>query len=281
MRTYLAGILMIILASSAIAQNDGTIDKDVFDKAKVNRLDKQGQKHGYWTRKYENGKTAYEVFFNHGKPVGEHRRYIETGQLYASVLFDNTGYAKAKLYDENGKLNAEGFYQNQKRDSVWTFYNEKGILLSKERYRNGEKNGVAYKFYPDGTPIEERKWVNGEENGMWKQYFEDGKPRLEARVSGGKLNGYYLQYHRGGGLYVKGQYKDDLKTGIWVYNGTKGKREVEFVDGAPKNKAVLDSLEQEEFKMLEKNAPLIRDNLKNELNNSLDKWGINADQIIK
>ena len=282
---YLTAVL-ICLSVNVLAQNNGkTVDRKSsdtgFDKSKINQVDSQGQKHGFWTRKYKNGQVAYEVYFNHGKPVGEHKRYTENGTMYAHLIFDNKGYAKAKLYNDNGKLGATGFYFDKKRDSTWIFFSKNGDMIAKESYKKGVRHGYSRKYFDNGNVLEENRYIDGVEDGIWKQYYEDGTPRLEGRVSDGKLHGYYLQYKPTGALYIRGKHKDGLKDGIWKYNTIRGKKQIEYIAGEPTNKNVLDSLEQNEFQRLEQNADKERERLRKDLRETLGKWGLPSDQYVK
>jgi len=49
----------------------------------VNQTDAGNLKQGYWERYYPNGKPMYQGYFRDDVPVGEMKRYYESGNLQA------------------------------------------------------------------------------------------------------------------------------------------------------------------------------------------------------
>ena len=68
---------LVYAINSAFAQTD-----TVF-----NQVDKNNMKQGYWKKDFPNGKLMYKGFFKNNKPVGEMRRYYETGELKAILNY--------------------------------------------------------------------------------------------------------------------------------------------------------------------------------------------------
>ena len=108
-----AVFILISFADLAFGQNDT-----------INQVDKLNLKQGYWTKKYPNGKKAYEGRFKDDKPIGEFKRFREDGTLKVALNYNNTGnYSKATFYSSDGKVVAEGFYADKNKDSLWQYYN--------------------------------------------------------------------------------------------------------------------------------------------------------------
>src|SRR6056297_497364 len=101
-------ILLMTLAVPSTAQNE---------------LDEQGRKTGHWEVTYPDGTLRYKARFVEGKPEGMMKRYAPDGRLVAQLNFREGGdRCYAHLYRENGNLAAEGVYDRQEKDSVWTYY---------------------------------------------------------------------------------------------------------------------------------------------------------------
>ncbi|MBN1251280.1 MAG: toxin-antitoxin system YwqK family antitoxin [Bacteroidales bacterium] len=228
---------------------------------KVNQTDTKGLKQGFWTKKYPNGVTAYEVYFKDNKPVGDYKRYHENGKLNAFLKYDsNSEFAQAKLYDENGELIAEGIYHGKLRDKEWIFYN-KAKKISVETYIDGKKNGDSKTFYENGSVSEEKHWENDIENGVWRQFYDNEKLKLETRIDNGLRNSAYYTYYQNGKFEIKGKYINDIMEGVWIYYDVNGKiiQEIEYLNGKAKNQKELDEKEQEAFKKLEENRKRLKD----------------------
>ncbi|MCF6242806.1 MAG: toxin-antitoxin system YwqK family antitoxin, partial [Bacteroidales bacterium] len=222
---------------------------------KVNQVDEQGRKQGFWTKKYRNGVTAYEVTFKDDKPIGEYKRYHENGKLYAFLIYDDKGdWADAKLYDEDGELIGEGKYYGKLKDGLWKYY-DKGAKVAEENFTMGKKNGQSKTYFRNGQMSEEKNWKDNVENGVWRQYYENGKKRLETKIDMGVRNSVYYVYYQNGRLKIRGQYKNDLMDGKWIYYDTDGKvlKEIVYHNGKAENEDELEKEEQEIFKQFEIN----------------------------
>ncbi len=225
-------------------------------KMSVNKIDENGKKQGFWTKKYKSGVVAYEVYFKDDKPVGTHKRYHPNGKLMAVLVFDDNGeWADAELFDENASLMAKGKYRNKKKEGLWMLYKDTatvGII----NYKGGEKHGISKTFYADNGRISEQKnWDNGVENGIWRQYYHNGKKRLESKVENGKRNGLYLMYHDNGRIKTKGAFKNDIMDGAWIYYDVNGKQldVITYTNGKADKQEEMDRKQIEILKKLEEN----------------------------
>ncbi len=222
----------------------------------VNKIDKNGKKQGFWTKKYKSGVVAYEVYFKDDKPVGTHKRYHSNGKLMAILVFDDSSeWSDAQLFDENASLIAKGKYKNKQKHGLWTLYKDTSIV-SKINYLDGKKHGLAETFYADnGKKSEEKHWNHDIENGVWRQYYHNGQVRLETKIENGKRNGIYLMYHDNGRLNVKGSFKNDIMDGAWIYYDKSGKQIdlINYVDGKADKQEEMNKKQIEILKKLEEN----------------------------
>lgn len=229
----------------------------------ANRLDDQGRRTGPWKVEYPDGSTRYTATFVEGRPVGEMVRYYDNGAVQARMVFDSaTDRSYTRLYYENGKIAAEGWYVNREKDSVWTYYSEfDGTVRIREPYNQGKLHGTVRSYFPSGPVSEEMEWKDGVKQGEWKQYYDDGSLRLESWYEQGMLNGPYRVYYPDSILKVKGTYGNDRSEGMWEFYDQSGTvlYAIEYRKGMPVDQEqfmemmqdsmlrfqeILDSLEQ-------------------------------------
>ncbi len=228
---------------------DADIIKDM-KAGKLNQTDNKGMKQGKWKKVYDNGRPAYEVTFKDNKPVGELIRYHRNGQVQAKLNYEKDGItANAKLFNEFGKLIAEGKYIGKKKEGEWKYYDNE-ILIKLEFYKDGKLEGKQKIYYNDGKIYDEKIFVNGVENGLWVKYHHNGQVALKCQVKDGKFNGNLLRWYPSGTQEVIGQYVNDLPEGKWTYFSEDGsqKQDINYVKGVPENQAELDEKQAEEYK---------------------------------
>ena len=223
-----------------------------------NQTDNNGVKQGYWKTYYpDEGGVKYTGYFKDGYPVGEFKRYYESGRMEAIMVFDETGKkADTQLYYENGKLAAEGLYVNKEKHGFWKYYSFYNDFLShEEHYDMGKKHGLSIKYYSNGKISEKLNWVQGEMEGIWEQYFDNGNLKLKATHENGKRTDDFIMYFNDGNIEIEGRYKDNLKEGTWTWYTEKGEIEttIEYLSGIPKNKDELDDHQTKLVEDLENN----------------------------
>jgi len=240
-------ILLLLFNFITIAQTD-----TVF-----NQSDAQNLKQGWWKKSYPNGKLMYKGFFRDNKPVGEMFRYYETGELKASLVYDDKGvYARVKLLYADGQVAATGVYCNSLKDSTWCYYSYYDhSLTTREIYTKGKRNGPMINYYSNGTPSEIITWVNNKKDGPWEQYFANSILKLKAAYKEDKLDGEFLVNYDTGKPYLKGGYKNGLREGNWIFFKEDGTTDMElaYQAGVTPDSEKLDARQQELFRMIEEN----------------------------
>ncbi len=186
---------------------------------KVNEVDSEGRKQGFWKVYDVNGKLKFKGNFKDDIPFGEFIYYYPGEQIKAvSYIFNNGKESRTKIYHKNGILIAEGKYLNRKKDSIWHYYSDfDGVLLSEDVYKDNVKAGVWKTFFPDGSVMEEINYKDDQKNGKWIQYYSDGLVKLKATYIDGKLQGLMTVYHLNKEVNISGTYKENLKNGVWMY----------------------------------------------------------------
>lgn len=214
-----------------------------------NRLDEEGRKTGQWKEEYPDGSPRYEANFHEGEPVGLMTRYFDSGLKSAEMYFDTArGRCYTRMFYENGDLAAEGWFVNQKKDSVWTYYSDyDGSVRIREPYEEGELHGSVRNYYPDGEVSEEIHWKEDEKSGDWKQYYENGALRLRGSHEEDMLHGDYEVFYPDSTLKIKGVYREDQSHGTWRYYDESGNEiyTIEFEKGkAVDQKKYLEIMEE-------------------------------------
>ncbi len=222
-----------------------------------NQADKQNFKQGWWKKNYPNGKLMYKGFFKDNKPVGTMLRYYENGALKARLVYDEKGeYARTVLYYNDGQVAATGVYYNSAKDSTWKYYSYYDhALTNEERFIKGKREGEALFFYNNGDVSEKITWKDNVMNGPWEQYFPANVLKLKATYVNGKLEGDFLVYYFDKKPYLTGNYKNDLREGLWTFYKEDGNKDLElhYHQGITPDADKLDARQQEFFKQIEEN----------------------------
>lgn len=94
-----------------------------------------------------------------------------------------------------------------------------------------DTDGVYREYYKNGnTKIEGYLDQKGEKSGIWKGYSENGQIQSETFFLEGKKNGHTVVFLPNGKPKYIGEYKDDIKIGLWRFYDDQGNlsKEVEF-----------------------------------------------------
>lgn len=231
-------LVFIFITTGILAQN------------KINQTDAQGRKQGVWMKKDVEGKLIYQATFKDDKPLGEMKRFHPNGVVKAILNFsESTNESDAQLFDEKGKLIAQGKYDGQKKTGEWKYLAD-GKVISTETYQNGQKQGTTKRFYKSGEILEESNWVADQMNGMYKSYFQGGKVFLECNYSNGKRNGSFKTWSPGGVVELEAYYANDVKDKEWKYYDESGKLlfTLKYELGQLLNPEVQDSLDKAQSK---------------------------------
>jgi antitoxin component YwqK of YwqJK toxin-antitoxin module len=225
-----------------------------FGQQNMNQTDAQGKKQGWWQKKYPNGKIMYQGNFRDDKPVGEWKRYHDSGSVKAILDYDTkSDSVKARLFENSGKPVAEGFYISEKKIGTWNYYSD-GVIIAKENFQEGRKTGISYKFYPTGQLLEESEWKDDQLNGKYRAFFTSGKPYLECIYQAGQRNGFCISYYQSGAVEVEAYYEKDLPDREWKYFDKEGniRYVLNYTRGTLTNPEVIQKMDTRQLDDLEK-----------------------------
>ncbi len=250
-KIFLSVVFMVLLVNLTMAQ---------FNE-KINQVDTQNRKQGYWCKYYPNGKKAYEGWFKSNKPTGEFKRYHENGNIKAVLIYSDSPWVQTTIFNPKGQKIVSGYYVNQQRDSLWLYYDPEGKILLEERYKNGVKNGRTKSYYPSGNVMESAPYLNGQRHGVLVQFFENGSNKSVIHYENGTIHGPVKIYNANGTIRLEGVYNKGLKDGKWKYYSEEGKplQTIKFINGVAENNDELVEKESRFLESLIRNIGKIKD----------------------
>jgi uncharacterized protein len=242
-----ACIALVVLASAAQSQQHPW--PPVGDKGVDYFLNSKDKPNGLHYRTYGDGKLYYsgEFFNKQPKARSSFYYYHPNGKVMAVHNFRaDIKRVDAQLFNEDGKLMSKGVYQDQKKDSIWTFFDNDGQVVSRANYVKDELDGKYAVFLP-GTKLimEESDYKAGKLHGEQKTFYSSGKKRFECSYVNDVREGKATLYYESGKIKEVGDYQAGLKTGTWAHYLENGKMEkrIQFKEGA----AVKEVRENGEF----------------------------------
>jgi antitoxin component YwqK of YwqJK toxin-antitoxin module len=117
-----------------------------------------------------------------------------------------------KVYYQNGKLQEETVYKNNKREGLTKWYTDKGKTSIEYNYISGNLDGMQKTYYAtDGALNTETMYKENLMNGEHKEYHEDGKTiKISGSYLNDKKNGTWKEFDKEGKLINTQVYKNDV-----------------------------------------------------------------------
>ena len=84
-----------------------------------------------------------------------------------------------RSYFQNGILEFEAEYINEKLDGKSQVWLEDGTLYSISKYSNNQPHGIWKKFHPNGKLMFEVNYEYGQKHGVEKWYYDNGNLKSE------------------------------------------------------------------------------------------------------
>ena len=205
-------IFFTITLTSLVAQN------------KVNKFDESGKRHGVWQKTYPNtDQLRYQGKFNHGKEIDTFKYYKlkrKKSVLSAIKVFNSkNNKAEVTFMTSDGNIISKGNMDGKKFIGQWLFYhkNSDKVMIEENYNNNGDLEGLRKVFFINAILAESAEYKSGMKNGVLKIYSQSRKLLQESVYKDDKLNGKTTYYNLNGGLEASGDFKANLKTGIWEY----------------------------------------------------------------
>ncbi|WP_412560297.1 toxin-antitoxin system YwqK family antitoxin [Winogradskyella sp. MIT101101] len=204
----------------------------------VNQFDKDGKRHGLWTKNYhKTDQKRYEGQFVHGKEVDTFKYYtLSSGKsvLSATKVFRlKDSLADVKFYTSKKNVISEGKMNGKRYIGQWIFYHKNSTAkMIVENYNDdGNLEGDRTVFYKNGLVAEEAHYKNGKLHGESKWFSENNILLRHSIYKDGSLHGKTINYDSDGNITSEGDYTEDRKSGIWkYYESGKLKKEIDHTN---------------------------------------------------
>ena len=190
----------------------------------VNELDKAGKRHGLWAKNYDGTDIPrYSGTFVHGKEVDTFKYYkIKNSKAVLSaikVFNTEDSIAEVTFFASNGKTVSKGKMDGKSFIGKWMYFhnNSENVMIEEYYDNSGKLEGERFVYYKNGNLAEKANYKNGLLDGT-SYWFTEKKDTLRiSNYTNDKLNGLSIYNDAAGQLSAKGNYKNNLKVGAWLY----------------------------------------------------------------
>ncbi len=139
--------------------------------------------------------------------------------MISSIAFANDHGLNEKTYSKkyyaSGKIKAEGWIVDSKKDGYWKFYYRNG-QLEKEGHLSKDKPTKYWYFYRDNGILEsEGHYESGTKTNWWLYYDSAEKINHKCQLKNGHKNGYCLIYSNDK-IVKASKFKDGKKIKEWT-----------------------------------------------------------------
>ena len=202
------------------------------------------QKKGYQNQYTKGADLYYRYYTEEGKELKTQRFFLEPEASQEVELLEGTGLfemthpttneprvrsnmvegineGKYALYYDNGQLEYEATYLDDKLHGEARRYYNDGTLEYSRHYLYGMQHGTYIIYHPNGAVKAQRMYEYGEQT-SYKLYYRNGALEREQEYKYGLRNGSFRFYAPDGTLMISRIYKDD-KLIAYTYIGEDGK----------------------------------------------------------
>ena len=242
---------ILLAASSYYDSDDGSTDYEYnlvrkgghYDSQNGKKTEYSSEAGGWIEYTMRDGKIQgpFVIYYSKGGSVKK-KSYIQNGKPNGNTI----------EYYEDGQVSKRYLMKNGNKTGLEIEYHPNGEIKRKSNYKNGLQNGKTIEYDENGQ-IEEVYFQKDGELGL-VQVFENGKLYVEMNISNNKKNGLYTSYDSIGRVVSKGNYINNLETGVWedfTYfseSGDIGKVITEYKAGKKEGKLqrilIIDKYEQ-------------------------------------
>jgi len=158
--------------------------------------------------------------FQHSKLIVNMYDQKNIKEIYYTNPINDFKEGKFISYYNNRKVKEISMYKNNKRNGFCLLKDVEGNSTEYSNYKDGEKHGKC-KYFNDNVEIACNYYI-GVLNGKLESFI-DKNIFEEIYYIDSFRTGYYKRYYYNGILKEKGNYKNDMKHGKWIYYDLDGK----------------------------------------------------------
>ena len=181
--------------------------------------------------------------------VGLHQFYqtngeVDRGEMFTDGLISSSGplvglglkQGHWKEFWPDGKLRAEGPWDNGQKHGYWKYYNQNEVLIQQGKFNNGSWHGHWQWFYNPDQLHRSEHYYKGLEEGDFIELSLQGDTLARGRYEAGLKSGPWLEHvhdHKCMGAYLDGEFQ-----GEWSHFFEDGRLQFhgEFIGGLPEGR---------------------------------------------
>ncbi len=183
-----------------------------------NKIDNQGRKQGHWVKTDKQGNKIYEGDFVDDMETGTFTYYYPDGTVRITNEYTVPGkVCRHHVYNPQGKLLAEGNFNQKNRDGLWKFYDAgRATPVKLTTYKMGVRHGLQVIFTSNGDTAEVCNWADNHRHGRWWKRIGKMGYITAVYVHGG-IEGRLVEYNDAQQLVREGFYTGGERNGTWKY----------------------------------------------------------------
>lgn len=225
-RPLLIGLLLLLFASTAFAQDEGeqeqderftidtpvTLDFEEEEKEEPKKKKKKVKKKVFYgiktkkgfTRKGYGNRVTYELFYVLKKPE-KPETFVRDIYWYD---YTRKEIRKTERFDPEKGVLLHGPYEKRQGE----------VVLAKGIYYKGTKHGRWMYYNRDSTLVDKEKYFRGWPKESMVSYYDAERKKMKeiTPIEFGEKDGYYYRFFENGQMAISGEYRYDQKIGDWV-----------------------------------------------------------------
>lgn len=184
---------------------------------------------GDYQRIAENGAIVGKGSYVDDKLQGKMFIYDNDGKLLQDLYFNNGEFDKLNtVYHNNGQISGLYNYENQKRHGNWSEYSKSGTLNYSQDFKNGLAEGKKFNLNKNEAFTAELNYEKGKLQGIATEKWLNGNNKVTALYTDSLLNGEEKTWHTNGQLRSVGYFKNSKYVGKYTSYHPTGKLESEY-----------------------------------------------------
>ncbi len=155
-----------------------------------------------------------QIFEEDIKKSGLAISYYEDGSVQSQKYYvNNKIHWKEKIFNKNGQLIEIISYSKGTRDGENIAFDEKGRKISILNYKYNIPDGPARFYYENGQLKAEMNFEKGEKTGESKIYFKNGILKIQEKLTHNVRDGITKTYYESGGIKEEWAFKNGFLDG--------------------------------------------------------------------
>jgi antitoxin component YwqK of YwqJK toxin-antitoxin module len=180
---------------------------------------KEGKREGIQKTYFEDGNLHEEYEMQGDSATGYYKSYYSSGKLeFECSKVNGKINGRSKSYFENGKMRAEVNSILGERNGGFKIYDKKGYLINEGFFKDDKQDSLITNYYPDGKVKIKQMWKNDIQEGPFQSFFTNGKLYVNS-VFHNDICVYSQQFNENGSLVSEDRLFDIVPASDTIYLG--------------------------------------------------------------